>query len=317
MEPTTRAPQKSSPKDVFLHLLLVGTLYVSATSLITLLFQYVNALLPDELYTYTPVLSAIRWATAILIIVFPTFLFLARLLEREMAAEPAKRDLRVRKWLLNLTLFIAAVTVIIDLIALIYNFLSGEITLRFFLKVAVVFAVAGTVFKYYLWELRRSASDVSSAPRLAARVAAGILAIAVGSGFAIVGSPFHQRAVRLDERRVMDLQMIQNEVIGYWQTKHTLPITTDALTNPITGFAVPKDPETGAAYEYRAMDSTGSPQAGATAFELCATFAAPSEHDPATRTYYGFSPGENWDHGEGRICFTRTIDPERYPKPRD
>lgn len=40
-----------------------------------------------------------------------------------------------------------------QLIAVVYTFLGGELTLRFVLKVAVVALIARTVFGYYRWDL--------------------------------------------------------------------------------------------------------------------------------------------------------------------
>ena len=42
-----------------------------------------------------------------------------------------------------------------DLITLLYNVLGGELGARFLLKVFVVGAIAGSIFGYYLSDLRR------------------------------------------------------------------------------------------------------------------------------------------------------------------
>lgn len=41
--------EKVSPKDVFLNILSILTLYISAGSFLTLLFQYINIFFPDPL----------------------------------------------------------------------------------------------------------------------------------------------------------------------------------------------------------------------------------------------------------------------------
>jgi hypothetical protein len=53
-----------------------------------------------------------------------------------------------------LTLFIAALTGLIDLITLINTFLGGEITTRFGLKVAIVLLIAIGVFLHFLADLK-------------------------------------------------------------------------------------------------------------------------------------------------------------------
>jgi len=151
-EQITMVP-KSTPKDVFYHLLSIVTLYMSAISFITLLLQLINTWFPDPLDYGYGVDGVIRWSAAILIVAFPVYLLMMWLINKDIAAEPARREIRVRKWLGYLTLFIAAITAIIDVGTLIYNLLGGELTTRFILKVLVVLAVAATVFFYYLREL--------------------------------------------------------------------------------------------------------------------------------------------------------------------
>jgi hypothetical protein len=152
--------QKASPRDVFTHLLAIVTLYISAVSLGTILFQFVNLAFPDVLqgtgsWATDAAHSTMRFAIASLVVVFPVYLFTMRHLSRSYAANPSKRDLRIRKWLVYLTLFIAALVMIGDLISVINNFLQGELTTRIFLKVVVVLAIAGAVFFYYFSDLKR------------------------------------------------------------------------------------------------------------------------------------------------------------------
>ena len=72
-----------------------------------------------------------------------------------MRADPGKRASKIRRWLTYLTLFVSASFLIGDVVTLVYNVLGGELTVRFLLKVAVVGAIAGTAFGYYLTDLRR------------------------------------------------------------------------------------------------------------------------------------------------------------------
>lgn len=310
--PSSATHLKSSPREVFLYLLLIITLYVSVGSFTALLFQYVNVLFPDPLeYGHLGALDIIRRSTAALVIVFPVYLLLAVLLTRDVAKDARKADLRVRKWLLSLTLFLAALAIIGDLVTVLYNFLSGELSVRFTLKALVVLDVAGVIFGYYLWDMRKwSRRHLRSARNVA--VGAGTLVGAcIIAGFFIVGSPWHQRSVRFDERRVGDLQMIQGEILRHWQMKGALPKDQESLRDTISGFAPPVDPETGAAYEYS--------RTGRLTFELCAAFAVPSRTQevfkgrpiPAS-PYDPYS--QNWEHGQGRTCFPRTIDQDLYPR---
>jgi hypothetical protein len=87
-------------------------------------------------------------------VAFPILLLLASRLAKEIVRDPTRRTSSVRRWLTYLTLLVAACILTGDLISLIYSLLSGELTVRFLLKVLVVAAIAGAVFGYYLWSLR-------------------------------------------------------------------------------------------------------------------------------------------------------------------
>ena len=150
---------KTSPKDVFLHLLAIVALYFSAGSFITLIFQLVNVLIPDlvaeHFYSLQGVYQAIRWSISVLAVVFPVYILTSWFLNKGYLANPSKRNLWIRKWLIYFTLFVSAIIIIGDLVFLMNNLLGGELTIRFLLKVLTVLFVASSVFSYYFWDLRR------------------------------------------------------------------------------------------------------------------------------------------------------------------
>lgn len=154
------ARMKAEPKDVFLHLLAIVALYTSAISFGSLLFDYINLAFPDVLqggfYTYTQALGSIRWSISALVVVFPVYIVTTWFLNKSYRKEPLRRSFRIRKWLIYLTLFVAALVIIGDIVGLIYNFLGGELTMRFFLKVVAVFFIAGSIFTYYTWDMKRT-----------------------------------------------------------------------------------------------------------------------------------------------------------------
>ncbi len=150
--------EHTSPKDVFLHLFSIIALYISVGSFIALIFQYITVFFPDALDPYgaQAVQGTIRWAIATLVIVFPAYMVSMWLVHRGYAQNPATRALRTRKWLIYFTLFAAAVIIGGDLVTLIYNLLNGDLTARFALKAATVFLVSGSVFGYYMEEIKKT-----------------------------------------------------------------------------------------------------------------------------------------------------------------
>lgn len=302
---------KTSPKDFFLHLLAIIALYMSAASLMTLLFQYINVLFPDPLAyaSYTSIAGFIRYAMATLIIIFPVYILVSKMLNGEYAIMPEKREYKLRKWLVYFTLFVAGITIITDLVVLIYNFLGGDMTSRFALKILVVLLVAGVIFWYYQKDLKNAISQ-KQIKTLAYGVSLFILASIV-AGFFTAGSPMKARLYKYDEERLNGLRNIQYGIMNYWQRKEVLPQTLSDLKDDISGFQASIDPQTLKEYEYTVKDKT--------VFELCAEFNLPSNFGVIGRSVSESLAmkgvyNENWDHEAGRVCFERVIDPALYPK---
>jgi hypothetical protein len=158
--PVPRPRANLSARDAFLYLVLFSTLYVVAYNLGSLLFDAINHWVPDPAAAESSLpaeylAQAIRWSVSALIVATPVFLYVSALVGRERRRDPAKRASKVRRWLTYLTLFIAAGVLVGDVIALVYNLLGGELTARFVLKATVVGGIAGSVFGYYLSDLRR------------------------------------------------------------------------------------------------------------------------------------------------------------------
>ncbi len=303
--------KRNIPRDVFLHLLAIVTLYWSAVSFVTLLWQFVNYFFPDVLnryYNYIAFTGTIRFAVSSLIIVFPVFILVSWYLNKIYRREAIVRESKIRKWLIYFTLFIAALVIIGDLITVINFFLGGEITTRFVLKALSVFLVAGIIFGYYLDDVRRE-TPTKSAKYFAWGTGVLVLAVVVG-GFFLVGSPTTARLMGFDQQKTSDLQETQYQIVNYWQSKEKLPNSLSDLNDDISGFMVPLDPQTGENYEYNVIDAENL------TFELCAEFNKQGsdmygEARPVTPAGKGLS--ENWSHPEGRHCFERTIDKELYP----
>lgn len=301
---------KTTPKDVFLHLFNIVTFYLSIIGFITLYIQYINVLFPDPLnYYFTSMADSVRVSTAILFIAVPAYLLSSWLLAKDLSITPEKRDLKLRKWLIYFTLFISAITIIVDLIIFVYNFLNGELNTQFFLKVLVVLIVAGAVFGYYIWELKREKLK-SNTPKILTAIVAVVVVASIVLGFFIVGTPTDQRERRFDEQRTSDLQTLQSQIVDYWVRKNSLPTSLNELEDSIIGFIVPVDPDNKKTYEYKIINPLS--------FELCAVFSRSSEESGLTRQsikeynspYDLFQ--QNWNHEAGRYCWTRTIDPDLY-----
>jgi len=126
-------------------------------------------------------------------------------------------------------------------------------------------------------------------------VASIVVAMVVGWGFVLVGSPGTRRMERFDEDRLRDLQAIAREIQdlvaesdgGKNTLKEPLPKTLEELARRARGQRVElSDPETGEPYGYNVK--------GESTFEVCAEFMQPRDAD-----YSVF-----WNHPAGQHCFT-------------
>jgi len=309
---------KTLPRDVFLYLLSIVTLAASAISAGVLLFQYINIYIPDILQSeYQPSAfyykDIVRNTLAVLIVVFPVYALILRFLSKDIAKNPEKRELRIRKWLLYLTLFVAALVIIGDLVAVLRGFLQGELTSRFILKSGSILLIAAFVFFYYFKQLKDT--EISPAlMKIFSRMMIAVVGAIVVFGFYTAGLPQSQRLVRLDEQKISALQTIQNQVIEFWRAKNRLPLNLEELKSATLGITIPVDTQTDLPYQYLVL--------GNLKFKLCADFETSFNVETKDRAisvsaypdpYY--SGYQYWQHEIGDTCFERTIDSQRLNPP--
>lgn len=117
-------------------------------------------------------------------------------------------------------------------------------------------------------------------------IATTVVVIIVGLvGLYLSGPPAEQRLLRLDERRVRDLNQIANAAQRYWQEQGELPATLQQLVDGRRLNKLPVDPGSGQAYQYTAGDKQ---------FSVCAEFSRPTE---------AMTTIEFWQHPAGAHCF--------------
>jgi len=282
----------TAAKDAFFYLLIFSTLGTWTFGLGALAFTLIDRWLADTLFStgyyqgYDMVSAAASMAS--MLVAFPIYLLVTRSVLREERRHPEKRSSPVRKWLTYMALVIAACVFIGDLIAALTFFLRGEITSRFLAKAFVVLVISGGVFFYYFGGLRRSEeSDVEGKlggdTWMAGLSGLGVVVMLI-LGFLYLGTPSTQRALRADRKRAQDLYQLSDKIHTLWTANGRLPGHLDELRD-----AASADPITRAAYEYRPTEGSR--------YELCATFALPSELNQV-------SPRASvWSHPAGRHCF--------------
>ena len=303
---------KTTPKDFFLWAGAMVALYVGVFNYIALVWDYINYAIPNPLQPYygDPYQNGISWEMATLIVLAPVFLLLMWLIRRDIVKDATRREVWVRRWAIFFTLFVAGVTMVGDLIYVLYAFLNGtDLTAAFLLKALVVLLVASVGFMHFIADLWGFWEQYPSRNRMVAGATLALVLLTIVAGFFIVGTPQHARLVRFDQQKVTDLQSIQSQVISYYQAKQALPNALNDLANSLSYFTVPTDAQSGETYGYQV---TKPPYT----FELCADFNLAG--DSSGPDMYQTAPAtsrstDNWQHPAGQQCFTRTIDPQMYP----
>ena len=126
-----------------------------------------------------------------------------------------------------------------------------------------------------------------SAAAIFAITLVAIGSLAVGIGFAVIGTPERNRIRRLDEQRVLELRSLTDAITQYRNRHHRLPDSLDEVAKSGLMLSVHNGP-----YEYRRV--------GDTTFQLCADFEGSSNAYPAAGSQL-----DPWMHGQGRVCFNR------------
>ncbi|MFD1795872.1 DUF5671 domain-containing protein [Paracoccus aurantiacus] len=268
LPPVPRPRPYVSAREALVYGLLFISLGVVAIHLVMLGFRLTDALLPDpdriRPYRY----AYMRWPISALIAFTPAFLLLNRAIQRRSAADQGHRRSLVRKWVASVTLLLATISLLGDLVATVYALLDGDMTLRFTIKALIVAGVAGLVFAYYRDELNEDAADPSPARQWGVAVTAigACAAIAVIAGLMVGGGPIRARQENRDEQRLEDLRAINRNIECQAADTGRLPDApqiTDLCPSP-----PPADnPATGEAYTYTRIDDRH--------WRVCAAFELP------------------------------------------
>lgn len=306
IEVPPRPGSGASARDAFFYLLIFSTLAVWTLSLGCLAFSLIDRWLADPLFrgygetfsTYT-----VTTSLAAILVAFPLYLLVSRMVLREAAADPDKLDSGIRKWLTYMALVIAASVFMGDLIAALAYLLRGELTSVFLAKSFVVLVLSTGVFWYYFGGLRRveAAAGRFSRDRIMAMASAAVVVVMIALGFMQLGAPSAQRKLVADRQRVQQLYRLSSAIRNYWQT-HSSQIPGSLADLPGTY----TDPITHQAFEYRPAQGSQ--------YQLCAVFAAGSP--PESESQAPRVDPDAWNHPSGRHCFlldaTAALQPPSY-----
>ncbi len=304
--PERSGSNSESSREAFLYLLAFSTLCSWATALGSAMFTFIEHWFPDPVtsnsYSEVWQRNSVTWQMATLAVSFPIFLLVMRAIVRENAAHPERLQSGVRKWLTYIALLGTAATMIGDLIWFLDALLSGGLTVRFFLKSAVVMIISGAIFWYYFHSLRSRKREEQTEGRgyhrwFAIASTAAVIATFL-LGFNVTGTPPVIRERQADERRIQDLRHLgfalaarNREQSNQGTTPTTLPSSlTQLVSEGKISERQTRDPITLQPYVFLPN--------GGTRYQLCANFNQIQVSDVS------IDNSTFWNHGIGRKCYS-------------
>lgn len=147
----------TGPREIFLHLLAFVALYMSVIGVIVGAWATANQLFPRPFETAgfgSTMSSGIRIAISLVVVTFPLFIYLNWYIGKKIKSGEMAPSSRLRQVLGYLTIFIVAITALIDMIAIVFQYLGGELTARSGMKAGTVLVVMALVYLYYMSDLR-------------------------------------------------------------------------------------------------------------------------------------------------------------------
>ena len=148
-----------SPRYAALNLFFFLVLLLTVWAGDSIIFTFLDYYLPDGLghqqgmyYSAVPISVALRHYLAMIVVCAPLTAITGRII-RNVATQGQRSVPIIRLRLIYLVFFFAAFVMMIDFVLFVYYFLSGELGIRFILKVAVCAATAAGLYFYYRSEL--------------------------------------------------------------------------------------------------------------------------------------------------------------------
>ncbi len=295
---------ENTPRNVVLQVGSLIALYLSISFLLTLVFGLINIAYPsasDSYYEMEGATEGIRLGIAMLIVFFPTYLVLTRLMNRYRRIEKGALYQNITKWLIYLSLLVGGLVLLGTLVTTIHTFLNGDLTTRFLLKAGTVLGIVGMAFHYYVLDAKGHWVKEENKSIMFGIGVGLVVFVAIAFGLKNIETPSVVREMKLDEMQVNDLRNIQWQIESFMSlSSSTLPKDLGELYSE-TGGAHAEAKEGRDAYTYEITDK---------GFKLCATFAHDSVEDEFMNQS-SVSPdaliknSDNWNYKKGRHCFER------------
>jgi len=287
-------------KYAFYYLLSLVALIFMSLGVGMIVFGIINKTVPDALNLLSSNIdSQLKFAISALLIASPIFYLVVNLIYRGLKKEEISRESGIRRWLTYLTILISALIILGVFIGVINSFLSGDLTGQFVLKALTILVIAGLVFSFYFYDIRRREvikKDIIF--RIFFWVSLVLTVVTFVASWFFVESPQLARQRRLDQVVINNIYSLESAVNSYYDRYNKLPDDLMAIKGESDIYLddrVLVDPETREVIVYQ--------KTGEQSFQFCATFRTDSD---LTSDRHGY-PIASKRHAVGYQCLSGTL----------
>ncbi len=259
----TKGDEKNSLtlKEFAIEVGIFLTLIPSVFSFVYILFMAIDKSFPDALNVnnyYNPN-SDLASFVSVLLVTFPLYLSLAWVKFKNFQKLQIVK--KAFEYGIYLTIFFTGLFIVGSLIAVIYNFLLGDLTVAFLLKILVVAITSVLLFLYSYFSLKRYSQDFGNfgkaLPKIATIGSIFLVLLAIVYSIYVIGSPMMMRKRKFDNLRLQNVSEIQNQILNFWQRENKLPDTLENIKDDMQyNFTALKDPKTKVAYKYEIIEQS-------------------------------------------------------------
>ena len=298
--------ENHTAKHFALQLGSLVSLYLSLGFFLALVFSLISLIFPDGTESIWQLESAsdnVRFGFAMSIVFFPAYLLLTRAVNKNRRLAENGSYLGLTKWLIYISLLVGGVVLLGDLVAVIYGFLEGDLTVQFLLNALAVLVVAGAAFIYYVQDAKGYWLTNEKQSIWYALGASMVIFSTLAVSLSFIQTPAEVRERKVDEKILTDLRDMQWTIEAYLYNNEALP---EGIMVAYDGSgAVPTAPADRAPYTYNLTEA---------GFSLCAEFAYDAqEPDWVGRQFIDdregpvIVDGEKWHYQAGKHCFEREV----------
>ncbi len=295
----------NAPKFAFFYLLSLAALVFMAVSTGMAIFQIINKFIPDVLNEYSGRFNdeAIKFAISALIISTPIFYVISKIIYKNLFLGLLGKDSGVRRWLTYFILLVSSIVMIGWAIAIINNFLDGELTLKFALKALTALIIAAAIFSFYLYDIRRK--EVVSKKDIVIKIYFFVSLVIVVAIFIVAlfafESPRETRNRKIDEETVKNFYTIDNCVDEYFISKKNLSEDFNEIIDNC-GFAFSKNVSEQIESKQIKYNKITDEK-----YELCANFNSSNKERMEKDQYFPGSEQKKNLHDSGWQCLERKV----------